>query len=54
MVDQEKLTRAEDEVMRVIGAWPKWTQAVAYRYLYNLGIRLVDVDRIIREGFKAD
>jgi len=53
-VDLAKLKQAENEVIKVVDAWPKWTQAVAYRYLNGLGIRLDDVDRIIREGLKSD
>ncbi len=46
----ERLKQAEDEVRGILDKWPKWKQAIAYRYLYNLEIRISDVDRIIREG----
>jgi hypothetical protein len=47
------LKQAEDEVRRILDKWPKWKQAIAYRYLYNLEIRISDVDRIIQEGLEA-
>ncbi len=50
VVDLEKLKQAEDEILGILGKWPKWKQAIAYRYLYNLEIRISDVDRIIQEG----
>jgi len=49
-VDIEKLKQVEDEILGILGKWPKWKQAIAYRYLYNLEIRISDVDRIIQEG----
>ena len=49
-MDIEKLKQAEDEILRIVDKWPKWKQAIAYRYLYNLEIRISDVDRIIQEG----
>ena len=51
-MDLVKLKRAEDEVIRIVDAWPQWTRAVAYRYLYNLGIRLDAVDKIIQDSLK--
>jgi len=50
IVDLAKLKQPEDEILGILGIWPKWKQAIAYRYLYNLGIRISDVDRIIQEG----
>ncbi len=50
ILDLEKLKLAEDEVRGILDKWPRWKQAIAYRYLYNLDIRVADVDRIIREG----
>jgi len=50
IVDLAKLKQAEDEILGIVGKWPKWKQAIAYRYLYNLEIRISDVDRIIQEG----
>jgi len=50
VVDIEKLKQVEDEILGILGKWPKWKQAIAYRYLYNLEIRISDVDRIIQEG----
>ncbi len=52
VVDLEKLKQAEDEILGIVDKWPKWKQAIAYRYLYNLEIRISDVDRIIREGLR--
>ncbi len=52
VVDLEMLKQAEDDVHGIINKWPNWKQAIAYRYLYNLGIRISDVDRIIREGLR--
>ncbi len=49
-LDLEKLKHAEDEIRGILDKWPRWKQAIAYRYLYNLDIRVADVDRIIREG----
>ena len=49
-MDLEKLKQAEDEILGVLDKWPKWKQAIAYRYLYNLEIRISDVDKIIQEG----
>ncbi len=51
-VNLEKLKQEEDEVRGILDKWPKWKQAIAYRYLYNLEIRISDVDRIIREGLR--
>ncbi len=50
ILDLEKLKLAEDEIRGTLDKWPRWKQAIAYRYLYNLDIRVSDVDRIIREG----
>jgi hypothetical protein len=50
VVDLAKLKQAEDEILGIVGQWPKWKQAITYRYLYNLEIRISDVDRIIQEG----
>ncbi len=36
VVDLAKLKQAEDEILGIVGKWPKWKQAIAYRYLYNL------------------
>lgn len=49
-MDLEKLKQAENEILEILGKWPKWKQAIAYRYLYNLEIRISDVDRTIQEG----
>ncbi len=49
-MDLAKLKQAEDEILGFLGQWPKWKQALAYRYLYSLEIRIADVDRIIQEG----
>ncbi len=51
-MDLEELKQAEDEVRWILAKWPIWKQAIAYRYLYNLEIRISDVDRIIREGLR--
>ncbi len=48
ILDLEKLKIAEDEVRGILDKWPRWKQAIAYRYLYNLDIRLSEVDRFIR------
>jgi len=53
-LDLAKLKQAEDEIVKVVDGWPKWTQAVAYLYLYNLGIRVADVGKIIQDGLKAE
>ncbi len=50
IVDLAKLKQAEDEILGILDQWPKWKQAIAYRYLYNLEIRISDADRIIQEG----
>ena len=52
VVDVEELKQAEDEVRGILDKWPIWKQAIAYRYLYNLELRISDVDRIIREGLR--
>ncbi len=49
-MDLAKLKQTEDEILGILGKWPKWKQAIAYRYLYNLEIRISDADRIIQEG----
>ncbi len=49
-MDLQKLKQAEDEILGIVDKWPKWKQAIAYRYLYNLEIRISEVDRIIQEG----
>ncbi len=51
-MDLEELKKAEDEILGILDKWSKWKQAIAYRYLYNLEIRISDVDRIIREGLR--
>ncbi|MCZ6622766.1 MAG: hypothetical protein O7B35_00805 [Deltaproteobacteria bacterium] len=51
-MDIVELKQAEDEIRGILDKWPKWKQAIAYRYLYNLEIRLSNVDRIIREGLR--
>ena len=52
VVELEMLKQAEDDVRGIINKWPNWKQAIAYLYLYNLGIRISDVDRIIRERLR--
>ncbi len=52
VVDLEELKQAEDEVRGILDKWPTWKQAIAYRYLYNMEIRISGVDRIIREGLR--
>ncbi len=54
ILDLEKLKLAEDEIRGILDKWPRWKQAIAYRYLYNLDIRVSDVDRIIREGSREE
>ena len=51
-MDLEELKQAEDEIRGILDKWPKWKQAIEYRYLYNLEIRISGVDRIIREGLR--
>ncbi len=51
-MDLEELKQAEDEIRGILDKWSKWKQAIAYRCLYNLEIRISDVDRIIREGLR--
>ena len=51
-MDLEELKQAEDEILGTLNKWPKWKKAIAYRYLYNLEIRISNVDRIIREGLR--
>ncbi len=53
-MDLEKLKLAEDEIRGILDKWPRWKQAIAYRYLYNLDIRVADVDRIIRERSREE
>jgi len=50
----EKLKEAEDEVARIIDALPGWKQAIAYQYLHNVGLTIVDCPRLIREGLKKE
>ncbi len=54
ILDLEKLKMAEGEVRGILDKWPRWKQAIAYRYLYNLDIRVADVDRIIRERSREE
>ncbi len=54
ILNLEKLKLAEDEIRGILDKWPRWKQAIAYRYLYNLDIRVADVDRIIREGSREE
>ena len=51
-MDLEELKQAEDEILGTLDKWSKWKKAIAYRYLYNLEIRISNVDRIIREGLR--
>ncbi len=53
-MDIVELKQAEDEIRGILDKWPKWKQAIAYRCLYNLEIRISDVDRIIREGLREE
>ncbi len=53
-MDLEKLKLAEDEIRGILDKWPRWKQAVSYRYLYNHDIRVSDVDMIIREGSREE
>ena len=50
----KRLKEIEDEILSVVGAWSPWKRAVTYRYLYNLGLRVNDIDRVIRLGLKEE
>lgn len=54
MDNQQRIKDVEDEVLRTVGNLPHWKQAIAYRYLFNLGIRIHDIDRLIKEGLKDE
>jgi len=53
-MDLKKLTEIEDEIKREIDSWSSAKQAIGYRYLFNIGIRIHDVDRIIKEGMEKE
>jgi hypothetical protein len=48
----ERLKEIEDEVRLVIEHWPALKRAIAYKLLYNQGIRIAAVDGTIREEIK--
>ena len=50
----KRIKEVEDEVLKATNGWPHWKRAIAYRYLFNLGIRINDVDRIISLGLKDE
>lgn len=50
----ERIKQVEDEVVKVVEAWPDWKKAIAYRYIYNLGIRVGDIDRLVRAGLREE
>lgn len=45
----EELKDAEDKVLAAIEHWPKWVRAICYRQLHALGLRMTDVDELIRK-----
>jgi len=51
-IEQQRVM--EDEVVKIINSWPFWAQATAYRVLYLRGIRIDNVDYIIRKEMKKD
>jgi len=50
----QRIKEVEDEILKSMESWPHWKRAVAYRYLYNLGIRVDDIDRVINIGLKEE
>lgn len=54
MTDLDRIKEVEDEVLKSMGSWPLWKRAVAYRYLFNLGIRICDIDRLIKLGLQDE
>lgn len=54
MTDLEREKHWEEQILRIIEPWPKGQKAKAYRYLFNLGFRVHDVDRMVRESLKEE
>lgn len=54
MTDLDILKKLEDEVQNTLNSWPLIKHAIAYRYLFNLGIRIHDINRLISEGLKDE
>ncbi len=50
----KRIKEVEDEILKSMENWPHWKRAVAYRYLFNLGIRIEDVDRLIVLGLRDE
>ncbi len=50
----KRIKEVEDEILKSMESWPHWKRAIAYRYLFNLGIRIHDVDRIVDLGLKDE
>ncbi len=48
-MDIPRLKQHEDEVLSVLERWPAVKRAIAYKWLYSLGLRVGDVERVIRE-----
>lgn len=48
----DELKDVEDKVLAALGDWPRWYKAVAFKYLYALGLRMADVDEVIRRRAK--
>ena len=48
----DELKDAEDKVQSAMGEWPTWIRAIAYKYLHNSGLRMADVEELIRKRAK--
>jgi len=44
----------EDAMMGLLGNLPDWKLAVIYAWLHNRGMRMDDMERIIREGLRKE
>ena len=44
----------EDEVLKTHGNLPDWKLAIIYAYLHNRGMRMDDIEKVIREGLRKE
>ena len=44
----------EDEVLKTHGNLPDWKLAVIYTWLHSRGMRMDDIEKVIREGLRKE
>lgn len=52
-MDLESLKKVEDEIHKLVDSLPAYQQAILYKYLHSLGLRISQIEQDIRQGLKS-